>query len=278
MKRRLSIFLLLIWAISSHAQSDSGKNPLLTGRFIIGAGWYAPKENVELGVAGSTDLENIENIDFDERLGLSGGKNTFNARFKWRFSGSKLWYVTGDYFAISNEKTFTLDEEIEWEDVTYAVGVEVEMGYRVGLYRIFFGRVISSGQQHEFSAGLGIHGLDTSAFIEGNGSVNEGSVSLERRENRIFIPLPNIGASYIWAPSTRWALSASIDWFGIEIDNISGGLWNLSPGISFMFTEKLGITANYQFLNFRAGIDQDDWNGNFRLDFGGPSVRLLGVF
>ena len=275
-----SIVIILLALNPLFSQDDGDKNPILTEEFIIEAGWFFPSENIDLGVRGSTDLdlEGIEDIDFDEQLGLSGGQNTFNLHFKWRFSKSNLWSLSGEYFRISTENTVTLDEEIEWEDVVYPVGGEATLGYSLSLYRIFFGRVISRGQKHELGAGLGIHGVNTKAFAEGNGFIDDQSAGFQRREESIFLPLPNIGASYTWAPSARWSFMARVDWFGIKIDNISGGLWNTSPVVTYLFSKTFGISASYQYINFNADIDQDNWQGGFDLTFRGPTLRLVAHF
>lgn len=281
MKNLVLPFIVFLLAISSlYSQDDTDKNPILTENFIIEAGWFFPSDNVDLGVSGSTDfdLEDIEDIDFDEELGISGGQNTFNLHFKWRFSKSNLWSLSGEYFSLSPEETVTLDEEIEWEGVVYPVGGEAKLGYSIALYRIFFSRVISRGQKHELGAGLGIHGLNTKAFVEGNAFIDGQSAGFERQEESIFLPLPNIGASYIWAPSMKWALMARVDWFGVKIDNISGGLWNISPVVTYLFSKSVGVSASYQFINFNADIDQDDWKGSFDLTFGGPSLRVVAHF
>lgn len=276
----LSIAVLFLAFNVLYSQDDGQKNPILTENFVIEAGWFFPSENIDLGVSGSTDLglEGVEDIDFDETLGLSGGKNTFNLHFKWRFSKSNLWSLSGEYFRIATEESVTLEEEIEWEDVVYPVGAEATLGYSLALYRIFFGRVISRGQKHELGAGLGIHGLNTKAFAEGAAFIDDQSAGIQRQEESIFIPLPNVGASYTWAPSKRWAIMARVDWFGIKIDNVSGGLWNASPVVTYLFSKVIGVSASYQFINFNADIDQDNWQGGFDLTFGGPSVRVLAHF
>lgn len=280
MKSLLAYLVSFVMVTSLFAQTDGDKNPILTDKFIIAAGLYFPSENVDLGVQGTTDLgmEDFEDIDFDETLGLSGGKTTFNLHFMWRFSKSKKWSMSGEFFRLNTVETVTLEEEIEWEDVVYPVGGEAKLGYGLSLYRVFFGRVISTGQKHELGGGLGIHGLNTNAFIEGNATIDGEEAGFERREEKIFLPLPNIGAWYTWAPTTRWSFIARVDWFGIKIDNISGGLWNISPGLSYRIWKNIGVNANYQFLNFNADIDQDDWKGSFDLTFGGPSFRVFAHF
>lgn len=278
MKSILSILVFLLAFGSLFAQDISDKNPILTDRIFVRPGWYFPTQDVKLGAGGSISGDRIEDIDLDETFKLNRGENSFNLDFTWRFSESKLWSVSGEYFKVGNSKTVTLDEEVEWDDVIYPVGGEVSASYRVSLYRIVFGRVISTGLKHELGAGLGIHGLNIKGSIEGNGIVGDQAASFERRQVKGFLPLPNVGLYYIWAPSSKWALSAKIDWFGIEIDNISGGLWNVSPGVTFQIIDNLGINASYQFLNFNANVDSDNWNGGFDLSFSGPAFRIVGNF
>lgn len=281
MKSILSILVFLVTFGSLFSQNEDDKHPILKDRFIIGAGWYFPNRDIKFGIEGNVTIdviEDLEEIDFDETLGLSAGDNTFNMNFLWRFSGNKFWSVKGEYFKVGTTRNVTLDEEIEWEDITYPVGGEAEVSYGISLYRIFFGRVISTGQKHELGGGLGIHGLNVKASVAGEGFVGDTSAGFNRSEVSAFLPLPNIGLWYIWAPSDRWAFSANLDWFGIKIDNISGGLWNISPGVTFQIIRNLGINLNYEFMNFNANIDETNFRGSFDLTFSGPSLRVIGNF
>ena len=276
MKSILTILAFLVTFGSAFSQTGEDKHPLLTDRFIIGAGWYFPTRDIKVEVAG--DIEGLEEIDFDETLGLSQGDNTFNFVFFWRFSKNKFWSVRGESFSVGSTRNVILDEEIEWEDITYPVGGEAEVSFGVALYRVFFGRVISSGQKHELGGGLGIHGLNVKASVEGEGFVGDTSAGFERSETEAFLPLPNIGFWYTWAPTDKWAFSANLDWFGIKIDNISGGLWNVSPGVTYQIIRNLGVNLNYEFLTFNANLDETDFRGSFDLTFSGPSIRVIGNF
>ena len=281
MKSIISILVLLVTFGSAFSQNEGDKHPLLTDRFIIGAGWYFPNRDIKFGIEGNVtidEIEDLEDIDFDKTLGLREGDNTFNFNFYWRFSKSKFWSVRFEYFKVGSTKNVTLDEEIEWEDITYPVGGAAEVSYGVSLYRVFFGRVISTGQKHELGGGLGIHGLNVKASVEGESFVGNTSAGINRSDVEAFLPLPNIGIWYIWAPTDRWAFSANVDWFGIKIDSISGGLWNISPGVTFQIIRNLGVNLNYEFMTFNANIDETDFRGSFDLTFSGPSLRVIGNF
>lgn len=278
MKRIFPIVFLLLTVTSSFTQTDSNKNPILTDKFLIRGALFVPLRSVEAGVKGDFATDELDVIDFDETFGLGGTQNTFNIDFIWRFSKSKFWSVRAQTFRIAAEGDAVLDEDIEWEDVIFQSGSAVNAGYGLTLYRFFFGRVISTGQKHELGGGLGIHGLNTNSFVEGNAFVNDQPIGFSREEVKVFLPLPNIGIWYIWAPSQKWAVTAAVDWFGITIGNISGGLWNVSPGVTFQAFKNIGFSANYHYLNYYATIEQDSWNGSFDMTFKGPSFGVTANF
>ena len=278
MKNILPVLAFLVSFGALNAQTDGEKNPVLTDKFLARAALFVPDRVVEVGAAGSIDLDNSDEIDFGQTFDLEGTQNTLNLDFMWRFSKSGLWSVRGQYFRVSAAKEVDLEREIEWEDVTYQAGASVKGGYGLSLYRIFFGRAISTGQKHEFGGGLGIHGLNTNAFIEGEAFVDDASVGFRRESVNAFLPLPNIGVWYTWAPTRKWSFSAAIDWFGIKVGEYSGGLWNLSPGVGFQAFKNIGFSVNYHYLNYYANVTQDKWNGSFDMTFRGPSFGVTANF
>jgi hypothetical protein len=278
MKNILPILFFSVSFGALFAQTDGDKNPILTDRFLARAALFVPDRAVQVGAKGEISPENSEDIDFGRTFDLGGTENTLNLDFIWRFSKSGFWSVRGQYFRVSAAKEVSLEREIEWQDVIYQAGARVKAGYGLSLYRIFFGRVISTGQKHELGGGLGIHGLNTNAFIEGEAFVDDASVGFSRENVSIFLPLPNIGFWYIWAPTPKWSFSASIDWFGIEVGDYSGGLWNLSPGVGFQAFKNIGFSVNYHYLNYYADVNKTRWNGSFDMTFQGPSFGVTANF
>lgn len=157
-------------------------------------------------------------------------------------------------------------------------GTNAKAGVGLNLYRIFFGRVFSRGFKHEFGAGLGVHALNTSVFIEGDVLVNGGGFEFERRAVSAVIPLPNLGVWYYYTPSTKIALIARVDWFGIKIGDYSANLWDLAPGIKYQVFKNIGLGFDYRYLLLKASVDTNDWDGDFRMSFSGPLISINANF
>jgi hypothetical protein len=277
-KKFLPILVFAVSFTASFAQTDSGKNPILSERFLARVALFVPDRSVKVGAEGEISPGDSEEIDFGRTFDLGGTETTLNVDFIWRFSKSKLWSVRGQYFRVSASEEAALEREIEWEDVTYQAGASVKAGYGLSLFRVFFGRAISTGPKHEFGGGLGIHGLDTNAFIEGEAFIGDASAGFRREGVNAFLPLPNIGVWYIWAPTHKWSFTAAIDWFGIKVGEYSGGLWNLTPGVNFQAFKNIGFSVNYHYINYYADVTQDRWNGSFDMSFQGPSFGVNANF
>ena len=251
------------------AQWESDQHPRLTDRFLFSAGAFVPEKNLKLRIDGN--LPSID-IDFDEGLGLSSEETTGSGELRWRF-GEK-WSASGQYFKTKDSATVTLTEDINWEDYVLKVGSNIGAGVEFSVARMFFGREFSSGQNHEFGLGLGLHWLEISAFAEGEFFLNDESTGFRRESVSADAPLPNIGGWYWYALSPRWLLTTRLDWFGASIGDYSGDLWNANAGVSFQAWRNLGVSLSYQFFKLDVDIDKSDWHGGANLTYHGPFLSL----
>ncbi len=197
----------------------------------------------------------------------------------WRFSKSKKWSLAVEYFGVKSNHSFSLEKEIEWEDAIYPVGVDIDAGFRINMYRIFFGRTISKGNQHELGGGLGVHAMDIRTFVEGEAFIGNNVVPTnERKSVSVVAPVPNIGIWYYYTPSLKWALTARVDWFSITVGEYGGSLWNLAPGVKYQISKHIGVGLNYRYIKTTLNIDKADWNGEVNLIFQGPLFTISGNF
>lgn len=161
-----------------------------------------------------------------------------------------------------------------WDDITFKAGSTVGAGVDFTVTRFFIGRELWTGPQYEFGLGIGLHWMDTSAFIEGQVITSESQTEFRRGDASFSAPLPNVGAWHYYSPSARWLLTASVDWLSASIGKYDDTLWNASAGVNYQVTDHFGLDLSYQFFSLDAGISDTDWNGRINLRQNGPLLAL----
>ena len=266
-----NIALLLCCLFGEFAQADEAVavHPFLTDKFNIQLGIYSPQKDIFVRVDGSLGGENI-GIDFDESLGVGKSDEIFAAEFVWRF-GEK-WSLRSQYFDAAEQKSAVLTEDIEWGDIVIQEGSSVTAGTNLTLSRLFFGRSLDSSPKYDYGLGLGIHWLDTGAFVKLDSIISFGETSAVRASG----PLPNIGTWFYYSPSAKWFLGGRLDWFKASVGDYAGSIINVALGVNYQFTEHLGAGVSYQEFELNADIDSDSWRGRLNTDFAGLFFYLSG--
>lgn len=262
-------FSLFGIATGVEAQASPDQHPLLQDRFILDGGFFVPNKEFRLRVDGSVPGEDI---DFGESVDTSTSETSGQVNFRWKF-GEK-WSVAGQYFKTSESGTAAIEDDIVWDDVIYEAGATVTAGYSVDVARVFFGREISSGDQHEVGLGAGLHWLELSAYIEGEAYLGDDTILFERKAVDAGAPLPNVGAWYWHAFSSRWIFQSRLDWFGASFGDYSGDLWNAAVGINYHPWRHVGLGLSYQFFKLSIDVDKSDWQGATDLTYRGPFLSL----
>jgi hypothetical protein len=277
MKFSQQVLLIILLPLFALGQKDSiiEANPFLQDRLMIKAGLFVPSRNVALGADGSiiNDL-----IDFDETFNFTDNESTFFMQVNWKFSRNRKWMLSAEYFSVNNGNSATLDEDLEFEDITFEKGTFVRAGIEFALYRVFFSYELISKPRHNLGVGLGSHLFNVGAFIEGDVRTSEGNLEFERSRVSALVPLPNVGAHYYFGPHPKWAFGARVDWFGLSVGDYSGSLWNVAPQVNFQIFRNFGIGLDYRFFFVNAKVSQENWNGRFEMDFSGPLFTLHGNF
>jgi hypothetical protein len=272
----LSAFILLFFIATtsiSFSQEKAEKHSILINKYKFGIGLFYPSKSIDIGADGSFPNDDIE---FSEAFGFRNSETTLFLSFDWRFS--KKWKLSTEYFGLKNAGKGVLQEDINWDDLIFKEGTNVKGGIDFNIYRIYVGRIFTSGQKHEFGGGFGIHAMNASAFLEGDVLTNEGDLSFEKSRKTITLPLPNLGLWYFYAPNKKWAFTTRLDYFALSIGDFSGRLLNITPSIGYQIFKHIGVALNYRYIDIGAKFDSSNWKGDIDIIFQGPSFRITGNF
>lgn len=269
------LFVLFIFSGSTLAQ-DYEYHPVLSDNFIVSLGGMRSSNSFKVrsslpGIPGDV-------IDFDDGLDVSDHSTFFNGQLRWKFGKEKKWSISGQYFSNNAKGSSELEQDVEWNGVTFREGSFVGSGLKIEVARVFFGRSFIKNDRNDFGVGIGVHSTKIKAFIEGDIAIDDASTGFRREEVDVSQPVPNIGAWYNFSPARRWLLHARVDWISLSVGDFDGTLWNTSVGVNFQAWRHVGIDLSWQYFNVNVGVDSVDWTGDADLTYSGPVLGITGTW
>ncbi len=271
--RTVSLVAALAATASAIAQDDI--HPSIDSKVWVEVGAFYPKHSVTLSVEGGNSTI-VGQIDFEGAVDLSDRKALWVGEIGWQF-GEK-WSVSAQYFETDRRRNFMLQEEIDWNELIFEVGVDITAGTDASVTRIYFSRKMLEAGRHDLRIGAGIHRMTIGAFIEGSATLNDQSTEFRTESVSAAAPLPNLGAWYRYSPSDRWVFSLRADWFSASVGDISGTLVDLLAGANFRITDNIGIGINYQRLSINGRVESGNWRGDIDVVYDGPQLVFSGYW
>ena len=257
--------------VCASATAEDDKHPSLDSKYWITVGGYFPDHSVSLSVDGAGQIF-AEEIDFEEAVDLPDRKALLTAELGWQFA--EKWSVTAQYFETDRSRNFVLQEEIEWDDVIFEVGVDVTAGTDASVARVYFARKMFEPGRHDLRLGAGIHRMKVGAFVQGIATLNDQSTEFRTDDVSAKAPLPNLGAWYRYSPSDRWVFTLRADWFSASFGDISGELIDVLAGVNFRVFNNFGVGVNYQRLSLNGRVHANNWIGELDIVYSGPQFVI----
>ena len=279
MARRITALFTSLLMLSTSVSADDFEpyHPWLDSKFILEIGIFYPERFAELRAEGSVDVNvppipvEYENIDFGEQFSVSQSDRTFSAEAGWRM-GEK-WAMRMQYFDSRGSNTAVLEEDVQWEDLTFLAGTSASAGTEFELTRVVWDRAFYTRPDRRFSLSAGFHWLHIRGYVEGTVLTPDGPSSAYESAS-VDAPLPNIGFQYVHALTPRWGFRTRFDWFSADIYPYDGIFINGSVGFNYRMTDRFGIGFNYNYVELDVGVDGSNWRGEVETSYDGLYVYL----
>jgi hypothetical protein len=261
---------LPVYALTAESEDA---HPLMASKYWAQVGVYFSARDFTASAKGSVG-DSVRSIDFDSRAGLDDQPDLFIAEVGWQFS--RRWGLALQHFESERSASRILSSAIEWQDLVFDAGVQIEAETSVKITRLFFARQFRDKGPHSLRLGAGLHWLSLGAGLAGEATLNELTREFRRGVVKANVPMPNIGAWYRYSPSHRWIFNVRADWLSASVDKYNGRIWNAAAGINYSPWDRVGFGLSYQFFQLDGRISEDGWRGNVQTSFSGPVVHISG--
>lgn len=255
--------------------ADEAPN-LLTDPFNLAIGTFILNTDTEVRLDGESGQGTI--VDWERTLGDDGDQTRFRIDGFWRFADRHkvrlLWFNN------STSKTRTLDEEIDWGDVTYPVDAEVKAEFDFDIYELAYEYAFLRRDNYELSGTVGLHWTTMSLALKGEASIVGGQPvsGSVRQEGSVDLPLPVFGLRGLWHLSSDFWIDASAQYFALSIDEYDGSVQDYRVAVLWQPKPWLGVGLGYNQFNVDVDVEQNRFDGSLDWTYKGPVIFYSASF
>ena len=242
------------------------EKPWTIRRFSVSAGGFFPVNHTSLQMNGSAN--NGTSLDLEKELNFGKHTPTFLLGLNGRFGRNRVLF---NYLRIHRDKDWQLEKEIVFGDNTYPVNAEINAYFNVDIYRLSYGYSFFQNKHFDVGATFGFHLLDVDLGI----SVIGKSAGLNLSDSfGIPAPLPNFGIWGTYAISSKFAVTAEVDYLALKIENIKGRIFATDVNVQYRLSKHFDVYAGYMGLWVKVDATRKQFNGDFKWGYNGPLVKV----
>jgi hypothetical protein len=235
---------------------EEGELPWKRGALSVG-GFFTNSDS-SLRIDSATLGRGTE-IDL-ESLGIDTTVETFRVDGFWRFLPRHR--LDFGYYDLSRSSGRTLSKTIQVGDKTFVAGASVATEFDLAIIKAGYSYSFVQNPRFDLAANLGIFGLDTQFKISAAGIGSH-------QTSNLFIPLPVLGLSGSYALTPRFFARARVQYFGIDLGNVSGSWLDIGAGVDYDLFDHVAIGVAYDLVDLDVDVDRSNFRGSLDLGYGG---------
>jgi hypothetical protein len=199
-------------------------------------------------------------IDLENDLGVDSRTNTFRLDGFWRYKPKHA--LSFSYFSLNRSGASAITDQIEFEEVIFEVGAEVEsrfdtdwfgLGYRYSMLQTERGEAGIGVGVSTYSFDLGLAGLAT--VDDGQGGTREEQVDVEEG---IVAPVPVVGLFLGYGITPRLYFRGSTAVFKADISDWSVRLLDTHLTLDYFFSRHVGVGFGFNGTDIDVARYGDD--------------------
>jgi hypothetical protein len=208
-------------------------------------------------------------IDLEQALGLDSQNTVFRLGTLYRIGEKRRHRVDLDYLYFNRDSTKTLGREITVDNVTLAVGTNVETTFNYQILRAAYSYSFFQDDRMDLAASIGLFVMPITFELKASG-LGSGQGSFD-----FTAPLPAFGLRGDFAITPRWMLRTNLDLFYLEYDSFEGALANARVAVEYNPWEHFGFGLGLDSFKLKLSAEDEDYPAvNFQGDI---KSQFLGV-
>jgi len=275
-----------LFAVNAFGQAqDSGEYDRFNDPFRVYFGGFYPTMSSQITINGS--IVNPPPIEIEDKLGVEDGKFVPWGGASWHISRRNSLEI--EFFQLNRDGFIDLfPEPIEIGDLVIESG-SINTAFDISVGRLTYGFSVARSERMDLRIMGGLHIADLSAGLQLMGAVCDitlgeippgcpaGQTPALESES-VTAPLPHFGVSWAYAITPTVAVNVQAIGFAIELDNIEGELVEISADIAWQPWRNFGIGAGLRYFNANVKGGDASLNGEFDLEYLGPSIFVVATF
>jgi len=259
----------LLFMCCGLAQAEESLHPYLDDTFNIDVGAYFLDADVEYAITRHGDPEKKVSLG---DLGINGNTTTPMLDLGWRFK--QRWSLTANFYRFDEQGKLRNGKEFPIDGVLFPVGIALDSSVTVDTYVLNLGYSFIKDQRKELGIGLGVHGFDFEAKVNGFAIIGDDEIPIVDDSQDFVAPLPNIRVFGAYAFDSRWHATIQAAWLDADIDDYSGEMWKIDGKVEYRATKNLGVGAGYLWTSVDVTVEKNSKDEEYDLEFNGPLLYL----
>jgi hypothetical protein len=213
------------------------------------------------GMGTEFNLEDATNLEEEVTVGRLDGQYRFTDRHSVAFS----------YYNIKRTGSRTLNFNIDWNGVTFPIGIAVESQFNQKIVDVSYGYTFFVRPNATLAATAGLHviGFDTSLrALDGS----------RDRSNSTDAPLPVFGLSGQYRFADKWRFVGSLKVFSFDFDEYDGTFTDLVLTVEHDTWDRFGIGFGINSFGLDVSAGDANLRGTIDTDFDSFLVYFKGSF
>jgi opacity protein-like surface antigen len=234
----------------------------------ISLGVFFNDQDTDTGFSSNfSDREVV--LDLEDDLGLDSSLSVFRADGYFRFGEKHR--IDGSIFDFSRSANENTAVEIDWKDTQFTANTNLNTNLDLKIYKVSYTYEWIKGDKGYVGVSGGLYIADIDLSLIANDSIDE-------ERGTLTAPLPVVGIRAGRALSERWAARAHAEFFFIDVESLSGHLYDVGIGVDYWFSDRVALGIGWNHVDIDVDATSRSLSTDIDWTYSGGLASILFSF